>query len=163
MDAIKTGEAIGVTNWAYLYSSGQRAAFQISKFVARWILGPVTIVVVYYAGYQEIATWIGIPYGIYILIHIAFLPRRYLRRKARGNELKNLGDKLNGMMSVFQSSSVEIFNPSRLRDLIAKTESEEMLFRPAVYSILDRAVERDAAVFVLEDSGRVDHVGFSKN
>jgi len=59
-------------------------------------------------------------------------------------------DKLHALVNVYQSSSVEIFNPSRLRDIIARTESEEVFFRPAVYSILDRAIERDAAVFLLE-------------
>ena len=159
-EGIKSGQAIGVTNWAYLFSGGHfektiywRAAFAISKFMARWILGPAIIVVAYYAGYHEVAKWIAVPYGIYLLIHLAFFPRRYLRRRALRKELKEAEGKLSALIGVYQSSSVEIFSPSRLRDLIAKTESEEVFFRSAVYSILDRVIERDAAVFALEGRG----------
>ena len=156
-DSIKSGEAIGYINWAHLFSSGNLektiywgTAFRILKFLARWVLGPSIIVAAYFAGYQEVAKWAAIFYGIYISVHIAFFPRRFLRRRTLRNELKELEDKLHALVNVYQSSSVEIFNPSRLREIIARTESEEVFFRPAVYSILDRAIERDAAVFLLE-------------
>ena len=159
-DSIKSGEAIGIINWAYLFSGGDfektiywRAAFQLLKFVARWILGPAVIILVFYFGYQQVANWLAVFYGLYLLIQVAFFPRRYLRRKAVQKQLNDLEDKLRRLINVYQSSSVEIFNPSRLRELIAKTESEEVFFRPAVYSILDRAIERDAAVFAIEGRG----------
>ena len=151
---------IGIINWAYIYSGGNiektfywRAAFEISKFVARWILTPAIIIAVYYVGYHEIAKWTAIPYGIYVIIHAAFFPRRYLRRKALTKELEEYESKLKALIGVYQSSSPEIFNPSRLRDLIARAESDEVLLRPAVYSILDRAIDRDPAVFAIEGSG----------
>ena len=159
-DAIKSGQAIGIINWAYIFSGGNiektlywRVAFEISKFLARWILTPAIIIAVYYVGYHGIAKWIAIPYGIYVIIHVALFPRRYLRRKALTKELEEYESKLNALIGVYQSSSPEIFNPCRLRDLIARTESEEVLLRPAVYSILDRAINRDAAVFAIEGSG----------
>jgi hypothetical protein len=159
-DGIKSGEAIGIINWAHVFSGGGfqktfywRAAFEISKFLARWILVPAIIITAYYAGYYETAKWIAIFYGVYLIIHVTLFPRRHFRRKALTKGLDELESKLNALISIYQSSSPEVFNPSRLRDLIAKNENKEVLLRPVVYSILDRAIDRDAAVFAVEGRG----------
>ncbi len=159
-DAIKSGQAIGITNWAHIFSDGDivktiywRAAFQIAKFLARWILVPAIIIAINYVGFHETAKWIAIPYGIYLIIHVTLFPRRYFRRKALTKELKEWQDSLECLVRIYQSSSSEVFSPSRLRDLTANSESGHLVLRPAVYSILDRAIERDPSVFAIEGSG----------
>ncbi|MGF1610712.1 MAG: hypothetical protein ACFCUQ_15020 [Kiloniellales bacterium] len=158
-EGIKSGEAVGIINWAHVLAEGDlgktyywRAAFQLSKFAVRWLLIPGIVFAVYYAGYQEAAMWMAFPYGVYLLIHIALFPRRYLKRKAVAKALEGQERTLRALINVYQSSSTEILHPSRLRELIARTEAEEVFFRPAVYSILDRAIARDPAVFALEES-----------
>lgn len=156
-EGVKSGQASGSINWAYVLSDGNiertvywRAGFEVAKLLLRWVLPPAVVAIAYYAGYQETAAWIAIVYGIYLLGYLAFFPRRYLRRKALKKKAGELEGKLHALINVFQSSSAPVLSPLRLRDLIAKTEAEEVFFQPAVYAILDRAVERDPAVFAIE-------------
>ena len=156
-DGIKSGQAIGITNWSYILADGNlektlyiQLALAAAKFVGRWILAPAAIAALFYLGYETAALWVAAPYGIYLTIHIALFPRRYMKRKALAKEYRDCEEKYKKLISVYQSVSTEVFSPTRVRDLIARTESDEVYFRPAVYSILGRAIERDPVVFTAE-------------
>jgi hypothetical protein len=158
VDHIRSGRAIGVVNLAYIFGGGDldktvywRAALDIAKFVMRWIMLPVAIALVYYFGYQQAAMWIAVPYGVYLAIHIALFPRRYLRRRAQKKELKEWESAVNALVRVYQTSSCVVFSPTQLRSIIVEAESGRARVKSAVYSLLDRAIERDPAVFTVED------------
>lgn len=157
-DGIRSGQVFGTINWAHIFSEGKyekmvylQLLFWLIKFVARWILIPLIIFGFYYLEYKDIAKWTAIPYAVYILVYIAMFPKRYFQRKALLKQEEELIYHLKKLMGIFQSCSGSTINPSRLRELIAKAEYEGVSVRPAVYSILDRAIQRDPAVFTVSE------------
>lgn len=156
-DGIKSGQAVGIINWPYVLAGGDfektlyyGVVSAAAKFIGRWILAPAAIATLYYFGYETAALWIAAPYGIYIAAHLALFPMRYRKRKTLRKEYRDWQEKHKKLVNIYQSVSTKVFNPTRLRELIARTENEEVFFRPAVYSILDRAIQRDPAVFTVQ-------------
>lgn len=154
MDGIKSGSAIGSPNWAYVLSGGKylntllwRLGLGLLKFALRWLLLPAVAGLAYYIGYVTAAMWILGLFGLLVVIRIVFLPSRYIRRRARKRQVAELEDKLKRPIQIYQSSHTRTLNPTLLRERIANAEREGALVRPAVYSILDRAIARDSAVF----------------
>src|ERR687892_1560875 len=156
MDAIKSGAATGQINLAYLLSGGKyfgticwRVGLGLGKFVASWILLPAVAGFAYYLGYNNAAKWILMLFGILVTLRIILLPGRFVRRRAQRRKAAEWDDKLKRLMQIKQSCQANALNPTLLRERIAEAERGETLVSPAVYSILDRAIARDTAVFTI--------------
>jgi hypothetical protein len=156
IDAIKSGAATGQINFAYLLSGGRyfgticwRVGLGFAKFVASWILLPAVAGFAYYLGYNNAAKWILVLFGILVALRIILLPGRFVRRRAQRRKAAEWDDKLKRLMQIKQSCHANTLNPTLLRERIAEAERGETLVSPAVYSILDRAIARDTAVFTI--------------
>ena len=153
----KPGPTAQTVDWAYLFSEGDygrnvlwRIAFKLSEFLIRWIVIPLAILLIYYWESQEAATWLASLYTLYLVVHVAISPRDQLDRRSiasRINEHKRIHD----LIGIYRNSSVDVVHPARLLDLISSAERHNAVFRPAVYSILDRAIARDGTVLAVED------------
>lgn len=156
-DAIKSGLAVGRTNWAYAFSGGKygktilwQIGFAVTKFIFRWLLMPGLAAMAYYFGYVQIATWTLVAFGVYITIHLLFFPKRFMKRRKLKKQVADLEDKLKRLIQIFACSNVNTLNPTTLRAQIADFEKDLVLLKPAVYSILDRAIQRDPSVFTID-------------
>jgi hypothetical protein len=155
MDDIKSGTAFGTTNWAYVFSQGRNLAwlswgvgFWTARFAANWLLLPASAGVAYYLNYIDVAKWIIGLFVIVVIFRIIFLPSRFIRWRMRRRRAAELTLMLKRILQIYQSVDVDTLNPTLLRERIA-TVNSEVLIRPAVYSILDRAISRDPAVFTI--------------
>ena len=158
-EGMESSKAAGSIDWGYLFSGGDvgkqifwRTVFGISSFLFRWLLIPLAIAAIYFLESQEIGTWIAVLYSIYLVIHTATSQKHGLSRNAL-IQFIDRRKKLDDLTRIYQDSSVDLIHPKRLLDLISKAEIQRAVLRPAVYSILDRAVERDGAVLAIEDAG----------
>jgi hypothetical protein len=156
-DGIKTGLAVGDTNWAYIFSGGSRGktliwqiSFALIKFIFRWLLLPAVAAIGYYFGYTMFAKWVMIIFGVYIAVYILMFPGRYIQGRKKRKQYSDLLEEFKKMFQIWQCSNVTTLNPTRLKEQIANFEKVEIYFKPAVYSILDKAIERDPSVFTLD-------------
>jgi hypothetical protein len=155
---MESSKASGSIDWGYLFSGGDagkqivwQTVFGISSFLFRWLLIPLAIASIYYLESQEIGTWMAVLYSIYLVIHTATSPKHTMSRNAL-IQFIDRRKKLEDLTRIYQDSSVDLIHPKRLLDLISKAETQRVVLRPAVYSILDRAIERDGAVLAIEDA-----------
>jgi hypothetical protein len=156
MDGIKSGSATGQINWAYVFSGGKylttlywRLGLRVVKLAASWILLPALAALAYYVGYINVAkSTLGL-FGILVILRAIFLPGRFMRRRAQKRQAAELQDKLKRLIQIYQSCNASTLNPTLLRERIADAERGDVLVRPAVYSILDRAIAKDPAVFTI--------------
>lgn len=160
-DGIRSGSAFGKTNFVYSMSSalskGNPVGTQLWKiglsilfFILNWLLLPIIAVLAYIYDYPQTAKWVAIMFGIQVLYNIAILPWRIIYWRRARILKKSLVKKLEHLIQIHLISYVETINPSVLRKKIADLETEGILVKPAVYSILDRAIQRDPAVFIAE-------------
>lgn len=156
VDGIKSGTAFGTINWAYLLSGGRyfpalwwRLGLAALKFTLNWLLLPGLAAVAYFYDYIVAAKWLLGIFGVLVVLRILFLPIRFMRYRTRKRETSEYQGKLNQLIQIHQSVSASTLNPTRLRERLIEIEKEDTLVRPAVYSILDRAIARDPAVFTM--------------
>jgi hypothetical protein len=155
MEDFKSGKSLGRFNWAYLFAGGKfmktilyKSVFYCVKLIARWILVPVVVALLYfYFHREEVAIWVAIPYAIYILIHIILSPKRLLEERSQRKKEDEIGKKIQRLEQIYYCVKATTFNPTRLREQIISAENEGVILKPVVYSILDRAIQRDPAVF----------------
>lgn len=154
---IRSPEPAGRVDWSYLFSSGDvpkqifwQTAFGVSKFLIRWLLMPFAIAAIYYLESREVGIWMAALYTVYLVVHLAFAPTGGSNRNAL---LKFLDSRkrLDDLTRIYRNSSADVIHPSRLRDLIDSAVAGGAVFKPAVYSILDRAIARDPNVLAIED------------
>ena len=152
---IRSGQAFGTINWAYLFADGSaektiywRVGLAIAKFCLRWLALPGIAGLLYFLGYVAAAKWVLIAYGVYIAFHLVLFPWRYLRRRTIKKHYSDMENRLGQVIQIYQSVSATTLNPTRLREQITAVEKDETFFKPAVYAILDRAIQRDPAVLV---------------
>ena len=88
-DGIKSGRAVGITNWPYVLADGDYEKtiyyglmLTAAKFLGRWVLAPAAITALYYFDYETAALWVAIPYAIYIALHLSLFAMRHSERRA---------------------------------------------------------------------------------
>lgn len=151
------GIAFGTINWAYVFGGGSqekmlfwRVGLAIAKFCLRWLALPGVAGLLYYWGYVGAAKWVLGGYGVYIAFHIVLFSWRYMNRRRLRKQYADLEGKLKRLIQIYQSVDASTLNPTRLREQIADLEKEETFFKPAVYAILDRAIQRDPTMLTFE-------------
>ena len=156
-EEIRSGIAFGRTNWAYVFAEGKlgktimwQMGLSIARFIFRWLLLPAIAAMAYYFGYNEFSKWTLIAFGIYIVVHFLFFPKRISQRRKLKKGLSYLNEKLDGMRQIYMCTNVRTLHPTNLRAQIANLEKDQPCFPPAVYSILDRAIQRDPSVFTID-------------
>ena len=150
-------EPAGRIDWSYLFSGGDvpkqifwRTMFGVSKFLIRWLVMPIAIAAIYFLESREVGIWMAALYTIYLVVHLAFAPKSGSNRNALIRFLDGR-KKLDDLTRIYRDSSADVIHPSRLRELVCRAEAAGAVFRPAVYSILDLAIARDANVLAIED------------
>lgn len=154
---MKSARAYGPVDWAYLFAGGDgakqifwRTVFGVSKFLIRWLVMPSAIAAIYYLESREIGAWMAALYTIYLVIHLAVSPTGGANRNALIRFIERR-KRLDDLMKIYRNSSVDVIHPSRLHGLISRAETHKAFFRPAVFSILDRAIARDETALAIED------------
>ena len=113
-------------------------------------MDPPLILLCGYWGYLDnTAVWILGIFGLLVIVRIVLLPGRFKRRRARKREVAVMTNKHKKILQIFVSCNANTLNPTQLRKRISDSEGGEVLVHPAVYSILDRAISRDPAVFTI--------------
>jgi hypothetical protein len=160
-DGIRSGEAFGeikfVQRMSYSLSEGKplrtllwKIGLNIFLFILNWLLLPIIAVVAYIYNYFEVAKWVAIIFAVQVLYNIVISPWRIIHWRRLRILKKTLVKKLERLIQIYLITHVQTINPSVLRNKIVELEKEGVLIKPAVYSILDRAIQRDSAVFTAD-------------
>jgi len=160
-DGLLSGSALGETNWAYQLSKKTimsalwwRVGLGTAKFALSWLLLPALAAVAYYFDYILAAQLILGMFGVLVIFRIIFFPSRFMRRRERKHKIAELRDGFDQLVGIqVRVNDCSTLNPTVLREQLNETEREgALVVRPAVYSILDRAIARDPAVFTKNDT-----------
>ncbi len=161
-DGLLSGSALGETNWAYQLSKKTimstllwRLGLGTAKFALNWLLLPaLAAVAYYYFDYILAAQLILGMFGVLVIFRIIFFPSRFMRKRERKRQFAELQDGFNQLVRIqVMVNDCSTLNPTVLREQLNGTEREgALVVRPAVYSILDRAIARDPAVFTKNDT-----------
>lgn len=150
-----SGLAFGEIDWAALFSGGEQTRMIIWKcvlvvvaFLARWFLPPLVIGALIYTQYQLAAKVIGGAWALYIIYRIVSWPARRRYRREKEEKLEKYESELKALARMYVLWDCEIVNPTRFKQLVLEAESAGCALLPFVHSLLDRAIERDPAVFI---------------
>jgi hypothetical protein len=161
LENFKSGTALGKVNWAYVLSDGKymrtlwyQLLLSFSKFFLRWLFPPAIIALLYfYFELRQTAIVLGALYLVYVAVRLIFLPKRLAQKRSLKKKALDIENKLQKLAQLYQSTNSNTINPTRLREKLVSVENEGIVLRPAVYSIVDRAISRDPAVFTLDHDG----------
>lgn len=153
--AIRSGRVFKEGDWAYILTGNHeekltlwRAALALSAFAVRWMLPPLIITGLVYLEYLDAAKAVGGAWGLYAVYRAATWPARRRTRHQKEESLRRYGAMLEALTRAWVHSDSKVINPSRLKDLIVEAETKGAILSPALFSLLDRAIQRDPAAFV---------------
>jgi hypothetical protein len=115
--------------------------------IMSFILIPAVIFSLYYFGHETLAKWALLPYTIYMAIYLLSLPEKLSRLRKREQDSCDLFQKQNKFSHLYQFVSASTFNPSRIKEQMAENERCGIRLDPMIHVVLDKAIQRDAAVF----------------
>jgi hypothetical protein len=155
LEDFRSGRVLGKTNWAYAFSGGKylrTLRYQLllgcAKFFFRWLFPAAVIALLYFSfESRQTATLLG---ALYIAVRLIFLPKRLIQRRSLKKKALDIGNKLEVLAKLYQSTSATTINPTRLREKLVSAENFGVVLRPAVYSIVDKAIMRDQGLFTLQ-------------
>ena len=154
--ATRSGLVFGETDWAYLFSRGKNESWALwrfglsaAKFALNWLLLPALAVIAYYLERFSAMRWILGGFGGLVLLQLSSLPGRLMRSRARKRSLAELEDKYSRLFRLRQSTNVSTVNPNSLREQLKMAVEDDLILRPAIHSIVDRALVRDPAVLTV--------------
>lgn len=152
----KTGALTGSPNWAYIFSGGNdekalfmRLGISISVFCLRWIVPPAVVFILAAYRLETAAFWVAGAYALYVLVRLGTFPSRFMRGRRLQQATEKLGRLGKAMVDASSHASSSVVNPSRLKVLITEAESLGAVYPSVVHSIVDRAIQRDTAVFAV--------------
>jgi hypothetical protein len=120
---------------------------ELTISILSWILIPAVILCLYFLGHETAASWVLLPYTIYMAIYLLSLPEKLSSlRKTKQNSC-DLTQKEYRLSQLYQFVSASTFNPSIIKDQIVENERCGIQLDPVIYVVLDKAIQRDAAVF----------------
>lgn len=154
-ESIFTGQALGKTNWAYIYSGGNIEKtywFQMKKalsFLAlRYIAPPAIIFVLYYLQYEIASLSIGATYAVYLLLHVILWPVHYRKRKLIEKTLQEHMDRLQKIVIAYYYCKPPIISLATLRMYLNTAIEAGVIFDGALFSILKRTEEIRGEAFM---------------
>ena len=155
-NGLRSGQLLGRLNWAYIFSGNKlvkqqlwTVGFALFGFLARWIIPPAAAIALLVLKYGTAAAILGGLWAVYVLLRFVGLIVGWGERSAERTEVRNYTEMFNALIAVWLITNSNVINPTRLRELLVETDQRGVGFSvPAVvYSLVDRAIERDAAVF----------------
>ena len=121
-ESILTGEALGKTNWAYIFSGGNIENtywFQLMKALGflslRYIATPTIIFVLYYLQYEMTSIIVVSAYAIYLLLHVVLWPMRHRKRKPEQKTLQEHTERLKKIINTYYYCKPPIISLATLR------------------------------------------------
>jgi len=156
-DGIKSGSLEGRFDLAHLITGGKlekmllvKALLGTIKIFLQWILLPMVAAISYYYGYEKTTLSVLLAYTVIVVITILLAPKRYFRNRERRETRNKLAKNVEKLMNVYRMLSYRTLNPSQLRSQLKDLEQYDLYLSPPVYSILDRAIQRDPYVLLEE-------------
>ena len=155
-NGLRSGQLLGKTNWAYIFSENKLEkqllwglGLALLGFLVRWIIPPAAAIALLVLKYETAAAFLGGSWAVYVLLRFVGLIVGWGKRRAQRTEVKNYTKMLDALISVWLFTNSNVINPTRLRELLVETDQRGVGFcvPSVVYSLVDRAIERDAAVF----------------
>ena len=126
---------------------GYRFLFQCLKLAARWAIVPVVIVLLYLWNLRSLIPWIAVPYAVYILYRLWTFPSRWRDGNRHERKREEFGKMGESFFHTYTTANSNAFSPTRLLDQLKATEGNYSLLKPVTYSLLQRAIQRDSALF----------------
>lgn len=123
-----------------------RFIWAISVNCIRWVIIPLGIYFLYAFEFEKAATWIGIPYAIYIVFFVFTFPFRFQRKRVLKKKIKEITDIDEQMARLYAACRGKTINPTLLKEKIRDAERNKIVINSVVHSLLDRAIHRDPAV-----------------
>lgn len=121
-ESVLTGQALGKTNWAYIFTGGdieKTCWFHLKKalglFALRYVAPPAIIFVLYYLQYETASLIAGAGYAIYLLLHAIFWPLRYRKRKLEQKTLQEHMERLQKMVNAYYYCKPPVVSLATLR------------------------------------------------
>ncbi|MGH7158431.1 MAG: hypothetical protein ACREGD_05215 [Candidatus Saccharimonadales bacterium] len=144
-ESILTGQAVGKTNWAYIFTGGDIEKiywFQVKKalgfFALRYIAPPAIVFALYYFKYETASLIAGAVYAVYLLLHAVLWPLRYRKRKLEQKTLQEHTDRLQSMINAYYYCKPPIVSLATLRTYLNKAIEAGAIFDGALFSVLNR-------------------------
>jgi len=154
---IRSGEITGRINWGavlgegnFLAEIGLNIAFSAIQFFLRWLMLPLFAWALAFYGYEQQAI---IPLGLwafYLLFRLIRTPARWRKRKAAQKTMEEANKYFDALYKAWSASCGPMINPGRLRELILKVEEYGLVLPPILYTIIDRAIQRDPTALLTE-------------
>lgn len=155
-NGLRSGQLLGKINWAYIFSENKLekqmlwgVGLSLVGFLVRWIIPPAAAIALLVLNYETAAAFLGGSWAVYVLLRFVGLIVGWGKRRARRTEVKNYTEMMEALIVVWLFTNSNVINPTRLRELLVETDQRGVGFGvpSVVYSLVDRAIERDAAVF----------------
>lgn len=148
----------GSKGLAYVFSGGDvtkmlfwRLGLGVSGFVLRWLLVPLIVALIWYRndGADVGQTWLWLlgTWAAYAVIRLATLPVRVLHKRKRGKLVQSMLEKLGRLERAYVSVNTGVFSPTVMKTELQAINAEGVPVPGAVFAIMDRAIQRDSAVF----------------
>jgi hypothetical protein len=154
-ESILSGQALGKTNWGYVFSGGDVEKiywFQLKKafgfFALRYIVPPAVIFALYYFQYEAASAITGVVYAAYLLLHVALWPLRHRKRKVEQKTLQEHTDRLQKMINTYYYCKPPIVSLGTLRSYLNKAVEAGAIFDGALFSLLKRVEETRGEAFM---------------
>ena len=154
-DGLKSGQLLGKTNWGYLFAGNKlekrllwEGGLALFGFLIRWVIPPAVVIALQAINYEKTATTLAVMWAVYVFFRFVGLIAGWGERKALRVQAQKYLEMLDALIAVWLFTNSEVINPTRLRELLVETDQRGIGFVvPAVvYSLVDRAIERDPAV-----------------
>jgi hypothetical protein len=157
-DTIRSGTLVGKWNWAYILAGNHKeklllwtVALMIGAFVARWVIPAVVVVGLIRGEYFMAAQIVGVVWALYAAYRIATWPSRRRDRQGEERKQEKWEQILYAMAQAWQHSDNKVIHPTRLKELVVSAETKGAILPPVIHSLLDRAIQRDATMFIRPD------------
>jgi hypothetical protein len=155
-NGLRSGQLLGKFNWAYLFSEYKlekqqwlSVGFVLLGFLVRWVIPPAAVIALSTFNYTSAAKAIGGLWAVYILLRFVGLFFGWGERRALRKKVKDYTNMSDGLIALWVFTNTNVINPTRLREMFVEIDKrgEGYAVPSVVYSLVDRAIERDAAVF----------------
>jgi hypothetical protein len=152
-DYVVTCKAGTGINWAAAFAnkslvkySALTLLFTCIGFVLRFIIPAVAVYFLGLEGFATSALWLAGGWILYLIYRLIGFPGRWRARRKAAKLLQHLVD-------VYGLLGDGTISPRKLQESLDKATAAGVVFDGAVFSLVDRMVERDAAAFIPTQMG----------
>lgn len=155
-DGIQSGELVGKKNWSYLFTRSYAkrivlfdAGLVFLRYFLLWVAPPIAVLGLIVIKNERAAIIAGGLWGGLILFKLVILIVNRSERRKYQQVHQKYEEKLDVLIDVWKFTNSEIINPTRLREKLVEVDKKEIgpSISAVIYSLVDRAINRDSAVF----------------